>query len=69
MEDELEFTLINCKEKEIRKKYKTVNDFKKEIKSDNIDKPMLDDKIKNMTLWNVPFDIDWDVAVLLDYLY
>lgn len=67
-ENELEFTLINCEGNEIRKEYRTVEDFVKEMRSDNPDIPMLDDRIKDMILWNVPFIIDWDISVLCDYL-
>lgn len=68
MKNELEFTLINCDGIEIRKKYKTVEDFKKQMQSDDMDIPMLDDKVKDMILWNVPFNVDWDVSVLCNYL-
>lgn len=67
-ENELEFTLINCDDNEIRRTYNKVEDFVKEMKSDDIDIPMRDDRIKDMILWGVPFIIDWDIAVLCDYL-
>lgn len=68
MEYELEFTLMNCNGKEIRKKYKTVEEFKEEMKSDSMDIPMRDDRMKDMILWKIPFDVDWDIDVLLNYL-
>lgn len=67
-EPELEFTLVNCEGKEIRKTYDMVEDFKNEMKSDEVDIPMLDDIVKDMTLWGVHFENDWDVAALLNYL-
>lgn len=64
MEYELEFTLINCD----GKKYKTVEEFKEEMKSDSMDIPMRDDRMKDMILWKIPFDVNWDIDVLLNYL-
>ena len=45
-----------------------VEDFKAEMKSDNIDIPMMDDTVKDMTLWGVKFENEWDISALLDYL-
>lgn len=42
--------------------------FKAEMKSDNIDVPMMDNIVKDMTLWGVKFNNEWDIAALLDYL-
>lgn len=68
MEYELEFTLINCDGTEIRKKYKAVEEFKEEMQSDSMDIPMRDDRMKDMILWKILFDVDWDIDVLLNYL-
>lgn len=67
-EPELTFTLVQCDGQEIKKTYDMVEDFKAEMRSDKTNIPMMDDIVKNMTLWGVKFKNKWDISALLDYL-
>lgn len=67
-QNELEFTLVNCDGKDIRKEYGLAEDFVNEMNSDSNDIPMRDDRITSLTLFGVEFTNEWDVSALLDYL-
>ena len=66
--NELVFTLVNSNGVEIRKEYRTVEEFKKEMQSDKIDIPMLDDVVIDLELLGVKHENIWDISALLDYL-